>query len=206
MNSIIHQIRNPFPFLQIENLYNESELKLIWQELDFLNYPEKLKIPEKTGTAFNEENIPLKSNKGLFLDTIYPEREISNILTLNSKSFDSEIVDAFSELSFGYQSIKQTNDDSTLISYYENADYYKPHEDIAMYTAVTWFFKEPKAFVGGDFYFSDYNLKIEVQNNMMILFPSFVKHSVDEIILKDKSLFGYGRYSMTQFAYIANES
>jgi Rps23 Pro-64 3,4-dihydroxylase Tpa1-like proline 4-hydroxylase len=196
MNSIIHQIRNPFPFLQIENLYNESELKLIWQELDFLNYPEKLKI---------EENIPLKSNKGLFLDTIYPEREISNILTLNSKSFDSEIVDAFSELSFGYQSIKQTNDDSTLISYYENADYYKPHEDIAMYTAVTWFFKEPKAFIGGDFYFSDYNVKIEVQNNMMILFPSFVKHSVDEITLKDKSLSGYGRYAMTQFLYITNK-
>jgi Rps23 Pro-64 3,4-dihydroxylase Tpa1-like proline 4-hydroxylase len=186
-------------------LYNESELKLIWQELDFLNYPEKLKIPEKTGTAFNEENIPLKSNKGLFLDTIYPEREISNILTLNSKSFDSKIVDAFSELSFGYQSIKQTNDDSTLISYYENADYYKPHEDIAMYTAVTWFFKEPKAFIGGDFYFSDYNVKIEVQNNMMILFPSFVKHSVDEITLKDKSLSGYGRYAMTQFLYITNE-
>ena len=206
MNPIIHQIKNPLPFLQIENLYDEDELKLIWQELDFLNYPNKLKIPEKTGTAVDKENIPIKKNKGLFLDTIYPEREISNILTLNRKSFDAEIVDAFSELSFGYQSIKQTNEDSTLISYYENADYYKPHIDTAMYTAVTWFFKGPKAFVGGDFYFSDYNLKIEVQNNMMILFPSFVKHSVDKIILKDKSLFGYGRYSMTQFAYIVNES
>ena len=54
MNSIIHQIRNPLPFLQIENLYDEDELKLIWQELDFLNYPNKLKIPEKTGTALGE--------------------------------------------------------------------------------------------------------------------------------------------------------
>ena len=206
MDSIIHQIRNPFPFLQIENLYDEDELKLIWQELDFLNYPNKLKIPEKTGTALNEENLPLKKNKGLFLDTIYSERELSNILTVNRRLFDSQILNIFSELSFGYQSIKHTNDDSTLISYYENADYYKPHEDTAMYTAVTWFFKEPKAFIGGDFYFSDYNVKIEVQNNMMVLFPSFVKHSVDEIILKDKSLSGYGRYAMTQFVYIASQS
>ena len=206
MDSIIHQIRNPFPFLQIENLYDEDELKLIWQELDFLNYPNKLKIPEKTGTALNEESLPLKKNKGLFLDTIYSERELSNILIVNRRLFDSQILDIFSELSFGYQSIKHTNDDSTLISYYENADYYKPHEDTAMYTAVTWFFKEPKAFIGGDFYFSDYNVKIEVQNNMMVLFPSFVKHSVDEIILKNKSLSGYGRYAMTQFVYIASQS
>jgi len=205
MNPIIHQIRNPFPFLQIENLYDEDELKLIWQELNFLNYPDKLQIPEKTGTALDKENIPLKKNKGLFLDTIYPKREISNFLTVNRRLFDSEILDIFSELSFGYQSIKHTNDDSTLISYYEDADYYKPHEDNAIYTAVTWFFKEPKAFIGGDFYFSDYNVKIEVQNNMMVLFPSFVKHSVDEIILKDRSLSGYGRYSMTQFVYIASQ-
>ena len=205
MDSIIHQIKNPFPFLQIENLYDENELKLIWQELDFLNCPNKLQPPEKTGTALNEENIPIKKNKGLFLDEIYSKREISNILTLNRKLFNSEIKDAFSELSFGYQSIKCTNSDSTLISYYENADYYRPHRDIALYTAVTWFFKEPKAFIGGDFYFSDYNMKIEMQNNMMILFPSFVEHSVDEIILKNKSLSGYGRYAMTQFIYIANK-
>jgi hypothetical protein len=202
MDSIIHQIKNPFPFLQIENLYDENELKLIWQELDFLNCPNKLQLPEKTGTALNEENIPIKKNKGLFLDEIYSKREISNILTLNRKLFNSEIKDAFSELSFGYQSIKCTNSDSTLISYYENADYYRPHRDTALYTAVTWFFKEPKAFIGGDFYFSDYNMKIEIQNNMMILFPSFVEHSVDEIILKNKSLSGYGRYAMTQFIYI----
>ena len=148
-----------------------------------------------------DENTKLKKNKGLFLDTIYSERSISNILILNRRSFDPEIIDAFSDLSFGYQSIKKTNGDTTLISYYENADYYKPHEDSSMYTAVTWFFKEPKAFVGGDFYFSDYNLKIEVQNNMMVLFPSFVKHSVGEILSKDESLSGYGRYSMTQFVY-----
>jgi hypothetical protein len=42
---------NPFPFLEIENMYGEDELKLIWQELEFLNQLDKLEKPEKTGGA-----------------------------------------------------------------------------------------------------------------------------------------------------------
>jgi Rps23 Pro-64 3,4-dihydroxylase Tpa1-like proline 4-hydroxylase len=199
--SIIHQIKNPFPFLQIENFYSENELKLIWQELDFLNYPNKLKNPENTGSAKDDENKILKNNNGLFLDDIYAERNISNILSVNSKIFLPEILEAFSELSFGYQNIKKTDNDKTLISYYENGGYYKPHEDNALYTAITWFFKEPKAFTGGDLYFTDYDVKINIKNNMTVIFPSFVIHAVDEIILND-NLNGYGRYSMSQFLYL----
>lgn len=204
MTLILHQIKNPFPFLQIENTYSTDELELIWQELEFLNCLDKLEPPEKTGTAV-EDGIPLKNNSGLFLDDIYVKRNISNILTLNRRLFDPEILNVFSDLSFGYGSIKKTNDDTTLISYYENSNYYNPHEDVSMFTGVTWFFKEPKAFTGGNFYFSDYNLKIEVQNNMTVLFPSFVKHAVDEIVLKDDSLPGHGRYCMSQFVYITNK-
>ena len=74
-----------------------------------------------------------------------------------------------------------------------------------MYTAVTWFFKEPKSFSGGNFYFADYGIKIEVQNNMAVIFPSFVKHAVDEIILEQNNdLMGYGRYAISQFLFIAD--
>jgi len=198
----LRQIEEPFPFLEIKDLYNDKELKLIWQELEFLNCLNKLQPPEKTGTAVDEKtNVPLKNNSGLFLDNIYSKRSISNILTINRKLFSSEILDAFSELSFGYQNIKKTNVDTTLISYYDNGGYYKSHEDNAMYTAVTWFYKEPKAFTGGDLYFTDYNIQVEIENNMTVIFPSFVKHAVDNIVLKDKDLIGYGRYSMVQFVY-----
>jgi hypothetical protein len=204
MNTIIHQIKEPFPFLKIVNLYNENELELIWQELNFLTT--KLENPENTGTAKDDEGKALKNNSGLLLDDVYQKRNISNILSINPKLFSPEIINAFSELSFGYQNIKKTNYDRTLISYYENGGYYKPHEDIAIYTAVTWFFKEPKAFVGGDFYFTDYNLKIEIQNNITVLFPSFVKHSVDEVILENKNIIGCGRYSMVQSCFIVSKS
>ena len=198
---IIIKNYDPFPFLKIENIYNENELKLIWQELDFLTHPIKLNPPEETGTAKNEDGVILKYNSGLFLDKIYEERKISNILTISRKLFSPEITDNFSELSFGYESIKYTNDDRTLLSYYENSSYYKPHIDNAIYTAITWFFKEPKCFTGGDFYFCDYDYKIQIKNNMSIIFPSFVRHSVDEILLNENLLIGSGRYSMTQFMF-----
>ena len=54
MTPILHQIKNPFPFLQIENFYSEDELKLIWQELEFLNYPHKLEPPENTGFSSDQ--------------------------------------------------------------------------------------------------------------------------------------------------------
>jgi hypothetical protein len=204
MNTLIHQIEEPFPFLKIENLYDKDELKLIWQELDFLTT--KLENPENTGAAKDNEGKSLKNNSGLLLDDVYQKRNISNILSINTKLFLPEIINAFSDLSFGYQNIKKTNYDRTLISYYENGGYYKSHEDIAMYTAITWFFKEPKAFVGGDFYFTDYNLKIEIKNNITVLFPSFVKHSVDEVILENNNLIGCGRYSMVQSCFIVSKS
>jgi hypothetical protein len=203
----IHQIKNPFPFLQIENLYSEDELILIWKEFDFLTHPDKLELPENTGTALDEETkVPLKKNKGLFLDNLYSSRNISNILTVTKQLFSPVILDAFAELSFGYENIKDTNKDATLLSYYENSEYYKSHKDQALYTAVSWFFKEPKSFSGGNFYFTDYGVKIEVQNNMAVIFPSFINHAVDEIVLeKNNNLTGYGRYAISQFLYITDE-
>ena len=197
--SYIVQVKHPFPYLRIENLYSTEELELIAQELDFLTYPDKLEGPLLTATAKDEDNNPLKENRGLFLDEIYPKRNISNILKVNRKIFQSEYLDSFSDLCFGYQNIKRCNLDHTLINYYENGGYYKPHCDSFLYTAVTWFFREPRLFEGGNFYFSDYNEKIQIEHNMAVIFPSFVKHSVEEVKMMSDLPTGYGRYSMSQF-------
>jgi hypothetical protein len=209
MDFTIHKIFDPFPYLIVENMYSKLELQYIWQELDFLTYSSKLEPPENTGTAYSDENIPKKKNVGLFLDPIYPKREISNILTINQKIFNEQILNSFSNLSFGYKNILKTNYDETLLSYYENGGYYKEHYDLALYSAITWFFKEPKKFFGGDFYFNEYEIKIEIKNNMTVIFPSFVLHSVDKVTMKESSsnnFSGFGRYSMSQFLYINSVS
>ena len=56
----------PFPHLIIDNFYNEDELNLIWQELNFYTLPNKLLTPKKYG------GIPSQTkSKGLVLDSLY---------------------------------------------------------------------------------------------------------------------------------------
>ena len=50
-DQIIIKHYDPFPFLEIENMYDDDQLKLIWQELEFLNQSDKFESPEKTGSA-----------------------------------------------------------------------------------------------------------------------------------------------------------
>lgn len=200
----VHSIQEPFPHLIIDEIYNDEEISLIWQELDFLCHPEKWRSPEDTGTAVHNDK-PLKNNFGIFLDGkdgIYSDRKISNILTLNRKILDKGILDVYANLSFGYQSAFMTSEDTTLISYYEDSHYYKKHNDNAVFTALTWFYKEPKAFFGGDLIFSDFDkYSVELKNNRAVLFPSFLFHEVEEICMPEHKS-GYGRYCMAQFFII----
>ncbi len=191
---------NPFPYVFVDNFYNEHELKLIWQELDFLCYSDKLEGPHETAGSLLEDKSIAKQNRGLFLDETYYKRSVSNILKVNRKSFDL------------FQDLKNSEDicwwfkhgwinsDKTLLSYYENAEYYKPHHDVSTYTFLTWFFREPKKFKGGNLKFSDYHIDIECVNNRLIIFPSVIKHEVSEVIMKEEDVDrGFGRWCMTQF-------
>ena len=89
---------------------------------------------------------------------------------------------------------------STLVSYYEDTDYYKSHRDDVLITALSYFFVEPKKFKGGEIIFTDFNLRFEVTNNTTIVFPAHIMHEVSEISLneKDKGK-GLGRFCMNQF-------
>jgi len=202
MKIISHQ--NPFPHLIIEDLYDENELQLIWQELDFLCHSKKWKLPEETGSAYLNDK-PSKNNFGLFLDgpnAIYTDRSISSILSVNRKILDKNIVKAYANLSFGYQNLLTTNFDITLISYYENNHFYEKHKDDAIVTALTWFYKEPKSFQGGNLIFSNFNNhKIGVKNNRSILFPSFIIHEVENVHMLKFNPY-HGRYCMSQFFHI----
>ena len=92
------------------------------------------------------------------------------------------------------------NSDSTLVSYYEDACYYKPHKDKVVVTSVSWFFKEPRKFVGGEITFTDYDLTFRVTNDLTIIFPSNIKHEVSEISIDDEHKGSQnGRFCMSQF-------
>lgn len=192
-------------FLVIDDFYTNKEQIDIWKELDFLTYDRKLMPPEETGTAHDlNTGEALKQNSALFLDGMYARRDLSNILITNRKLFSSEVTENFEGMDNCFKYILHTNYDSTLISYYEEKDYYKAHTDSSILTYLYWCHKEPKKFEGGDLILPELDAGIEYKNNRLVIFPSWRLHEVTPIkmIEEVEPYSGYGRYCITNFVYI----
>jgi hypothetical protein len=183
----------PFPYVQIDNTYTEEEIKLIFLELDFINSRGFMKPPEMTA-ASHLNGVYKKIGTGLFLDLVYSEKSLSNILTLNRKIYDFERGNLIGDM------IGIADCDTTLVNYYDNSGEYRAHQDTAFLTAVTILYKKPKVFTGGDLYFPTYTLKLESVYNRTYIFPGSVPHGVYPVIIpEDYMNKGLGRYSITNF-------
>ena len=188
---------DPFPHLIIKNFYNEDELKLIWEELNFYTKPGKLLEAKDYG------GIPDKTNsKALILDTIYSEhRNLSSILTVNRKLFDDAVLKAFSSIHDCCSIAWRCNWDITKARYYHNDEGYEPHTDAStQFLAFSYFYKEPKKFTGGQVFFPTYDYDYSCDNNSIIIFPGWVEHGVRRVTIEDSDYFdGWGRYAITSF-------
>ncbi len=195
----------PFPLMVISNFYNDMELALIWQELEFYTAPNKLLEAENYGGVIGYTNA-----KALHLDQIYKNNEnengvnyrnISNILTVNRKLFNCGVLDKFSELHGCCSIANKTNWDTTKVRYYHNGEYYDPHTDKStQFLAFSYFYREPKKFKGGDLEFPKYDFKIPCENNSMVIFPGWVEHGVRKVKIEDSDYYdGWGRYAITSF-------
>ena len=190
----------PFPHLIIKNFYNDEELELIWDELKFLTRPGKLLEAKDFGGVVDRTN-----SHALFLDRVYAKKDriISNILTVNRKLFDTEILRVFSDLHDCCSIAKYCNYDVTKVRYYHDGEYYEPHTDSGFQTlAFSYFYREPKAFSRGELYFPRYTYELPCTNNSMIIFPGWVEHGVNKIKIKNSDYYdGLGRYVITQFLH-----
>jgi Rps23 Pro-64 3,4-dihydroxylase Tpa1-like proline 4-hydroxylase len=97
-------------------------------------------------------------------------------------------------------SFTTTNRVNTLISYYEENDYYDEHHDAYLFTCLIWFAKDSSLFTGGDLILTQSNQTIKFKHNRMLLFPCYYKHKVtpikfnEEVKKKDN-----GRFCITHF-------
>ena len=66
----INSHTNPFPFLYIENLYTEEELRLIFAELDYYQSNQKI-LNLNTYSATDADGNSKSKRKGQFLDHIF---------------------------------------------------------------------------------------------------------------------------------------
>ena len=70
---------DPFPHVIIDNFYNEEELKLIWQELDFYTHPNKLVPAKDYGGIVGSTNalaLQLSFIKFFRLQNYFPDKNI----------------------------------------------------------------------------------------------------------------------------------
>jgi hypothetical protein len=199
-------LTEPFPHVIINNSFTPEELKLIWVELQFLSQPHKLQPPEQTGTAWKLDSsgnrIFSKNNAGLWLDDIYKDRNLSDILKFNRKIFDATFIEDIVKQHWFFNYLKYCNNDMTLLSYYEDGGYYKPHPDVATITVVTHLFKEPRLFEGGDLSFPDFDYNVGLVNNRTIMFPSIIEHEVSNVKVNSNEELS-GRFTISQFIRLA---
>ena len=199
MNIQYYEAKN-MPVVMIDDFYDEIAQEKIMQELLFLNNDsKKMNKTIDTGSAIDEHTKkPLKNNKGVFLHDVFVYREYSNILTESSKRFFEENIETHLKEKhkfFYYFSI--INLYSTLVSYYEQSDYYRSHTDSAIITAIIWFYKTPKSFSGGNLIIEK-DLEIECKKNRMVIFPSILEHEVTEVEMNSGvSDNNFGRFSIT---------
>ena len=189
---------NPFPHIIFHDFYDDRELELIWEELNFYTKPNKLFDVEDYNGVVGYTNA-----KALQLDLVYPTkyRTLSNILQVTRKVFDKQILEPFSNLSDCCSQAKYCNWDVTKVRYYHNNDEYKPHTDrLFHFLAFSYFYREPKKFDGGNLIFPKYDYEFTCDHNSLIMMPSWVEHGVGKVSIDDSDYFdGLGRYAITHF-------
>ena len=213
---VVHS-KDPY-YTLVHDFYTDEELGYIWQELEYLNRRNVLTDdPAATSGAVQDKLFItldakpaqkqfLKSNYGKFLEDIYDgDRTKSPILTFGQKIL-VERGDYKQQMTGGVNPFNHylfhINAYSTLLNYYEEKHYYAPHIDSSCMTAISYFWKEPRLFEGGELSFTDYpESRIDVRHNSLLIFPSFQKHAVSEVTLKDGIAPGQlnGRFSISQF-------
>ena len=98
------------------------------------------------------------------------------------------------------RSFLSSNNDSTLISYYEEDDHYEPHHDTFAWTNLIWFVREPRLFTGGDFDFPESGYEVKLKHNRAVFFPCCYLHRVSPVKFHTQPKeIGYGRYTITHF-------
>lgn len=177
-------------YAQIDELYDENDLRQIQKELVFLEAIKK--ESDITNTAHINGKV-LKDGHGIFVDEVYLERDFSIILTKNRRLFDENICNALEKDNCFYKHLIKADFDRTLVNFYGNNGNYKAHCDSSTLTALTFF--KIGTFSGGNLSFPKYNVSIEPVEGRVVIFPGCVLHQAEPIVADE----GCYRVTMAQF-------
>jgi hypothetical protein len=120
------------------------------------------------------------------------------------KKFRAEadkIVSSIQEPLIKNEEINMINYSTSLLSYYEDSEHYPAHRDLSVFTILTWLWREPKSWQGGEICLPEFDLVHTVENNQSMIFPGSYLHEARAPVMTT-SLPGQGRYCLAQFGYV----
>ena len=190
------------PAVVVDDWYTPEELNLIWKQLNFFTQKNMMERAEVSGSVARkpETNEAKGRNARIWLDNYFTQE--GSMFNIISTSLAAKLTYDFNNLvlscSEQFTNFVTTNTNTNFVSYYENNDEYDYHFDTSMFSMLIWLYKTPKKFKGGEFSFKKENRKIELKNNRMILFPSYLEHKVTKLNMKNSGD-NNGRYTITHF-------
>jgi hypothetical protein len=193
------------PFIIFDNWYTPYEEKNIWKELDWFSSQDNVDRAEETYVARYDDGTPKSKASRFHIEEYFlPKgKQKSHIFNYMYKQRTQEFHNIVGEIKPFCRSFMSTNADSSLISYYEDSEFYHAHWDDYAWTMCIWFVREPRLFDGGNFDFPDSKYKVKLKHNRAVFFPSMFEHRVSPIKMHtEPKEVGFGRYTITHF-YVA---
>ena len=192
----------PQGFLVVDDTYTSDELTKIWEDIASIENNDYLLAPEDSGSAKNLDTGEfLKNNKSGFLNRLFEEGKLKYIVPCGAKLLGLDVIESLKKIHPALGIYENLNTYTTMLSYYDDGMYYKSHTDNSVFTLLTWFYREPRAWSGGDLILNDWNIKIEAKNNRSIIIPGSYSHKVVPIV-NSSTVDNMGRYCLTQFCFV----
>jgi len=186
----------PFFYLEIEGLWTKDELDLLRDEMLELQDSGQL-LPDFADITHAGNKV----GEGGFVHELFENPNDSKMHTVGFKLWNALVNNIQPRLGCWFFN-KDDYKLSTLLNYYDHGDHYGAHVDEGHATGISWFWKGPKKFTGGELVFTDYNITVPMKENYSVIFPACIKHEVLPLHIEDVEYRnkGYGRFALTQFA------
>ncbi len=162
---------HPVPFCLVKNFLSLDKSTQVKKELNDLR-PD-LKPAETTSPAKIDNKLAAK-RLGIFLHEASYLRGNSAINSIFDIVVSKTFVTELCNRNWLFNYLRNKNYCGTLVSLYEDGDSYQYHKDKAMLSIIYYAFEGE--FQGGDFFLQ--NVKVPIEDNSLIIFPSCVDHCV----------------------------
>jgi len=199
---------NNIPVVYTDEFYSEEEVQAMYDEAEKVRLLGLLgddtggaQITYKDSKTGKVETVEeLSKNQSVWYSKIYSgDNRISDTLNITSKIYDKNLIAYLQSLNPYFVTMNYHKGTSILLSYYDESEHYKPHRDSCFVTVLTWLYKEPKTFEGGEFIIED-ELKIDCVRGRTVFMPGYALHEVKPVVMpKDKQGKGLGRYTVSIF-------